>query len=260
VSSVAIVTGAARGIGAACVDALVADGVNVVAVDRCRDDASIPYALGTKAELDAVVARHGTKVLGLVGDVRSQADMNLAVETALEHFGRLDIVVACAGIVIGGTLSTMSDEAYNTVMEVNLGGVRRIFSAAIPAILSQTQPRHGRLIAISSAAGKKGHDLLTAYCASKHGVIGLAKALAAELSSEGITVNTVCPGSTNTPILAASAQIYGLASVDEFIVHQPLGRLLAPSEVAAMVAWVASPQASGVTGDAISVDGGMTAI
>ena len=88
----------------------------------------------------------------------------------------------------------------------------------------------------------------------------LTKAMAAELGPEGITVNSVCPGSTRTAILEASAQVYGLESGEEFVIHQPLGRLLEPGEVAAMVAWIASPQASGITGDAISVDGGMTAI
>ena len=260
-SRVAIVTGAARGIGAACVDALVADGLNVVAVDRCRDDDVVPYALGTKAELDAVVARHDAKVLGLVGDVRSSDDMELAVATAVEHFGRLDVVVAAAGVVIGARgLWAMSDEAYDTVMDVNLGGVRRIFSAAVPAMLDQQIPRSGRLIAISSAAGKKGHDQLAAYCAAKHAVLGLTKAMAAELGPEGITVNSICPGSTRTAILEASAEVYGLESGEEFVIHQPIGRLLEPAEVAAMVAWIASPQASGITGDAVSVDGGMTAI
>jgi NAD(P)-dependent dehydrogenase (short-subunit alcohol dehydrogenase family) len=102
VSRVAIVTGAARGIGAATVDALVNDGYRVIAVDRCRDIAEVPYALATSADLDAVVAHHGDTVLGLVGDVRSASDMQLAVETATRHFGRLDAVVACAGVVAGG--------------------------------------------------------------------------------------------------------------------------------------------------------------
>ena len=91
---VAIVTGAARGIGAATVDALVREDYHVVAVDRCRDSADIPYALATPGDLDDVVARHGDAVLGLVGDVRSATDMQLAVETATRHFGRLDAVVA----------------------------------------------------------------------------------------------------------------------------------------------------------------------
>jgi NAD(P)-dependent dehydrogenase (short-subunit alcohol dehydrogenase family) len=102
VNRVAIVTGAARGIGAATVDVLVNDGYRVVAVDRCRDIPEVPYALATPGDLDAVVAHHGDAVLGLVGDVRSATDMQLAVETAARHFGRLDAVVACAGVVAAG--------------------------------------------------------------------------------------------------------------------------------------------------------------
>ena len=123
---VAIVTGAARGIGAACVDALVGDGYRVVAVDRCRDIPDVPYALATPADLEAVVARHGDRALGLVGDVRSAEDMALAVETAARHFGRLDAVVAAAGVVAaGGPLWEAGDAAVDAVWSVNVLGTRR---------------------------------------------------------------------------------------------------------------------------------------
>ena len=122
---VAIVTGAARGIGAATVDALVNESYRVVAVDRCRDIPEVPYALATPGELDAVVAHHGDAVLGLVGDVRSATDMQLAVETAVRHFGRLDAVVACAGVVAGGgPLWEVSDAAWDAVWSVNVLGTR----------------------------------------------------------------------------------------------------------------------------------------
>ena len=101
-SPVALVTGAARGIGAATVDALVAAGWHVVAVDRCRDVEGIPYAMATPAELDAVVDRHPGRVLGLVGDARSAQDMALAVETAVAQFGSIDAAVASAGVIAGG--------------------------------------------------------------------------------------------------------------------------------------------------------------
>ena len=127
VSRVAIVTGAARGIGAATVDALVNESYRVVAVDRCRDIPDVPYALATPADLDAVVARHGDTVLGLVGDVRSATDMGLAVETATRHFGRLDAVVACAGVLGGGAaLWEVGDAAWDAVWSVNVLGTRRL--------------------------------------------------------------------------------------------------------------------------------------
>ena len=253
-------TGAGRGIGAATVDALVAQGLSVVAVDRCRDDAAVPYALATKKELDAVVGRHGEHALALVGDVRSASDMRLAVETAVEHFGRIDVAVASAGVIAGGQpLWEMSDAGYDAVIDINLHGTRRLFDAAVPHLLRRAEPRQGRLIGVSSAAGLVGLRHLSAYSAAKHGVIGLVKGLACDLAGTGVTANAVCPGSTDTPILAASAALYGLEEVDAFVEHQLVGRLLRPSEPAAMIAWIASEASSGVTGAALSVDGGMTA-
>jgi len=255
---VAIVTGAARGIGAASVDALVAQGLNVICVDRCRDDAALGYRLATKADLDHVVDRHGERALGLVGDVRSSSDMALAVETAVSHFGRLDVVVAAAGVIAGGMpLWEMDDDAARAVMEVNYTGVRNVFLAALPQLRATSQG-HGRLIALSSVAGLSGLRYLAEYVAAKHAVVGLVRGLAHDVAEEGITVNAVCPGSTDTAILAASAALYGLDNVNEFATHQPINRLLSPAEPAAMVAFLASVAASGVTGAAIAVDGGMS--
>jgi SDR family mycofactocin-dependent oxidoreductase len=254
---VAIVTGAARGIGAAAVDALVADGFSVVAVDWCRDLPDVPYALATPSDLDAVVARHGDAVLGLVGDVRAADDMALAVETAVRHFGRLDAVVAAAGVITGGyPLWEMSDAAFAAVMDVNVLGTHRLISAAVPTMLAARTK--GRIVAVASAAGSLGLRHLAAYSAAKHAVVGLIKGVAMDLAETGITANAVSPGSTRTPILEASAALYGLGSVDEFIAQQPIGRLLDPSEPAAMIAWLCSSHASAITGANIPVDGGMT--
>jgi SDR family mycofactocin-dependent oxidoreductase len=259
VTRVALVTGAARGIGAATVDALVADGWNVLAVDRCRDVDGIGYAMATPADLDSVVDRHPGRVLGLVGDARSADDMALAVETAAAQFGRLDAAVACAGVIAGGQpLWELDDDVYEAVVSVNLDAVRRLFSAVVPALLERPEPRHGRLVAVASAASHVGLRHLAAYSAAKHGVIGLVRGLAADLAESGITANAICPGSTRTAMLDASAALYDLASVEEFARHQPIGRLLEPAEPAALVAWLCSEAASGVTGAAVAVDGGMT--
>ena len=256
-SRVAIVTGAARGIGAATVDALVNDGFRVVAVDRCRDIPDIDYAMATPADLDAVVARHGESVLGLVGDVRSKADMDLAVETAVRHFGRLDAVVAAAGVIGGGTtLWETPDAVYDAVMSVNVLGVRRLIEASVPTLLSNG--RYGRIVAVASAASQLGLRHLAAYSAAKHGVVGLIRGVAMDLAETNITANAVSPGSTNTAMLEASARIYRLHSSESFVEQQPIGRLLQPSEVAASIAWLCSPQSSGMTGANLAVDGGMT--
>jgi SDR family mycofactocin-dependent oxidoreductase len=259
-TKVAIVTGAARGIGAAVVDGLVSQGMAVVAVDRCRDEPTLGYAMGSKKELDHVVGRHGDKALGLVGDVRSHDDMELAVETAVSHFGRLDVVVSGAGVIAGGVpLWEMDEAVFDTVIDVNLHGTERLFKAAIPQLLSNEGQR-GRLIAISSAAGLVGVYHAAAYVAAKHGVVGLVRGLASDLSATEITVNAVCPGSTDTSILEASAEMYNLESHHDFGSQQPIGRLLRPQEPAAMVCFLASDAASGVTGAALPVDGGMTSV
>lgn len=259
-SRVAIVTGAGRGIGAAVVDALVNQGMSVVAVDRCRDEPAVPYPLATKRELDSVVSRHGEHALALVADVRSASDMKLAADTALEHWGRIDVAVAAAGVIVGGVPAwEMGDAAWDVVVDINLTGTRRLFDAVVPHLLTQDEPRHGRLVALSSAAGLVGLRHLAAYSAAKHGVVGLVKGLACDLAGTGITANAVCPGSTDTPILAASADLYGMEDPSAFAGQQLIGRLLEPTEPAALVAWLASEAASGVTGAALAVDGGMTA-
>jgi short-subunit dehydrogenase len=258
-SRVAIVTGAARGIGAATVDALVNNGYHVVAVDRCRDIPEISYPLATPADLDAVVNRHGDAVLGLVGDVRSATDMQLAVETAVRHFGRLDVVVAGAGVMGGsGPFWTVSDEQWDAVVSVNVLGVRRLIEAAAPTLIANGKDANSRIVAIASSAGRTGLYNLAAYTASKHAVVGLIRSAAMDLAEHGVTANAVSPGSTRTDILEASAKVYGLKSVEEFGKQQPVGRLLEPNEIAEVILWLCSPESSSVTGADIAADGGMT--
>jgi len=256
---VAVVTGAARGIGAATVDLLVGAGWQVVAVDVCADDPALSYALGTAEELEAVASRHEGLVVAEIGDVRQRADMDRAVATAVGHFGRLDAAVAVAGVVVGGgPVWEMTDEGWDVLFGVNVTGVRHLVDAAVPVLLGAPGPRSGRIVAVASAAGTQGLRRLAAYSASKHAVIGLIKGLAADLAGTGITANAVSPGSTRTAILDASAAIYDLASPEVFASQQLLERLLEPSEVAAMIAWLCSQASSAVTGAALAVDAGMT--
>jgi SDR family mycofactocin-dependent oxidoreductase len=259
---VAIVTGAARGIGAATARRLANDGWRLVLVDRCDDDPHLPYVLGTKEELDATTAACGgdERALAVVADVRDQAALDDATAGALERFGGLDAAVAVAGGIAGGEPAWRTDDAtWATMLAVNLEGVWRLAKATVPAMLERPAPRRGRFVAVSSAGGSLGLPLLSGYSAAKHGVIGFIKSLAAELGPDGITANVVAPGSTRTAMLEASAAVYRLGSSEEFADHHQLRRLVEPDEVAAMLAWICGPDSGAITGAVLAVDAGMTA-
>jgi SDR family mycofactocin-dependent oxidoreductase len=255
---VALVTGAARGIGAATVRRLAANGWSVLAVDITEDVAGLPYAMGTKAELDAVVAGDPRRIRGFPADARDPAAMTAAVAAAETEFGGLDVALAVAGVIGGGVpLWEMPDDAMRAVIDIDLYGPVNLARAAVPALLRRPPPRSGRFIAVASAAATRGLPMLAAYCAAKAGVTGLIRALAVELGDTGITANAVSPGSTATPILDESARLYGLPAAEQFAAQQPMRRLLDPDEVAATLAFLASPASSGMTGAIVPVDGGL---
>jgi SDR family mycofactocin-dependent oxidoreductase len=257
-SRVALVTGAARGIGAATVAALAAGGWRVVAVDRCADDPALPYALGNRAELDQVVAAAGPGVLAVEADTRDPAALAAAVTVAEQRFGGLDAAVAAAGVIAGGVPAwQVPPEQEAAVLAIDLTGVLNLARVTVPALLRRPEPRAGRFLAVASAAASRGLPMLAAYCAAKAGVAGFIRALAVELGGTGVTANAVSPGSTDTPILAESARLYGLPGTESFAAQQPAGRLLDPAEVAAVLAFLAGPGSSGMTGAVVPVDGGL---
>jgi SDR family mycofactocin-dependent oxidoreductase len=255
---VALVTGAARGIGAATVRALATDGWAVLAVDAAADHPALPYALGTRAELAAVADAH-EQVVPWVADVRDAAAMAAAVAEAEQRWGGLDAAVAAAGVMAGGVPQwEVPLEQEQAVLEVNLGGVLALSRAAIPALLRRPAPRSGRFLAVASAAATRGLPMLAAYCAAKSGVAGLVRALGVELADTGVTANAVSPGSTDTAILAETARLYGLAGgAADFANTQPQHRLLDPAEIAAVLAFLAGPGGSAMTGAVVPVDGGL---
>lgn len=262
---VAIVTGAARGIGAATVLRLVADGWSVLAVDAARDDPDLPYALGSGEDLDAVVARarqlgdREDVAVAWHADVRDVGALQAAVAGAEGRWGQLDAAVAVAGVIAGGVpLWEVPARQQQAVLDVDLGGVLNLARVAVPALLRRPEPRQGRFLAVASAAATRGMPLLAAYCAAKAGVAGLVRALAAELGGTGVTANAVSPGSTATAILDESARLYGLPDAQAFAAQQPVGRLLDPDEVAAVLAFLAGPDADAVTGAVVPVDGGLS--
>ena len=258
----AIVTGAARGVGAAVVTRLNADGWSVVAVDRCADDPAVSYPLATVDQLHATVAGCAAqdRVVPLVADVRDERALHDATATAVRAFGGLDAAVAAAGVMVGGPpLWEIDERHYRAAMDVNLDGVWRLARAAIPVMLARPEPRHGRFVAVASAAAHRAMPRLGAYAAAKAGVIGLVRGLAADLAASGVTAHAVSPGSTVTAMLDASAEIYDLDDVNEFARHHLQARLLHPAEVAAAVAWLCGPESSALTGSVLQVDAGLTA-
>ena len=255
---VALVTGAARGIGAATVATLAEAGWRVLAVDRASDDPDLPYHLGTRTELEQVATDAGPNVITAQADVRDVDALARAVATAEDRWGHLDAALAVAGVIAGGVPAwEVPAGQEQAVLDIDLGGVINLARVAVPALLRHPEPRRGRFLAVASAAATRGLPMLAAYCAAKAGVAGFIHALGAELRDSGVTANAVSPGSTATPILDESARLYGLPSADTFAAQQPLGRLLDPAEVAAVLTFLAGDGASGMTGAVVPVDGGL---
>jgi len=260
ITRVALVTGGARGIGAATVSALVARGYGVVVLDAPGQIPGLTYPLSTEEDLHRLREAFGDSVATLSGDVRLLADQHEAVALAKDRFGRLDVVIAAAGVATGGHAAWEHDtEQFNINFEVNVLGVHRSAQAAIPVLLANHEPRTSRFIALASSAAVKGHDRLAAYTASKHAVAGYVKSLAADLGKSGVTANAVLPGSTRTLLLEACAGFYDLDSVEDFAEHHLTGRLLEPREVAEVICFLASEASSALTGALVPADGGMTA-
>ncbi|MEV4788606.1 mycofactocin-coupled SDR family oxidoreductase [Streptomyces tuirus] len=256
---VAVVTGAARGIGAATVRRLAAAGWAVVAVDRCADDPEVPYPLAEPGQLD-VLAEGFELVRTVRADVRDEEGLRAAVDLAEREFGGLDAAVASAAVMLGGgPLWEQTDAQWRTLLDVDVMGVTRLARAAVPALLRRPQPRSGRFVALASAAAHRGLWRLGAYCAAKHAVVGLVRGLACDLRDTGVNAVAVSPGSTRTDMLRATADLYGLPDVDDLADRQLTGRPLEPEEVAAVVAWACSADSFSVTGSVLHADGGFTA-
>ena len=251
---VALITGAARGIGAAVADALADSGWDLVLFDRCADDDGLAYSLASPAELDAVAARTGGTPVH--GDVRSIADL----ESAVSGLDALDAAVAAAGVLVGGSpLWEEEPAALELQLAVNLGGVANLAHVAVPRLLARTEPRRGRFVAIGSATSAKATPRLAGYAASKAGVATLVRSLAAELAGTGVTANVVEPGTTATALLEPSQNVYELPDASGLVAQQIDERVLQPAEVAAGVAWLCSAQSSGVNGAVLPVDAGFSA-
>ncbi len=255
---VALVTGAARGIGAAVVARLAVDGYAVLAVDWCAGPDASPYPMPGVHDLDAVVAPYADAE-AYVADTRDRRALAAAVDVAIARWGRLDVAVAAAGIVAGGRPLWETPEAeLDLLWDVDAKGVWNTAAVTVPAMLAGPEPAGCRFVAIASAAGTHGLFRLAAYNAAKHAVVGLVRGLAADLVGTGVTAVAVSPGSTRTEMLERTAGLYD-ATPAELVDHQLIRRVIEPEEIAALVAFCCSPEGAVVNGGVVHADGGFPA-
>jgi SDR family mycofactocin-dependent oxidoreductase len=260
---VAFITGAARGQGRAHAVRLAADGASIIAVDLCEQIASVPYQLATPDDLAAtvkLVEDTGSRIVAKQGDVRDRTSLASALQAGLDEFGRLDIVVANAGIAP----MQSGDDGWRDVIDVNLTGVYNTIKVAIPTMVKQNTG--GSIVLISSAAGLAGVGSPDAgsvgYAAAKHGVVGLMRVYANLLAGQSIRVNSIHPSGVETPMINNEftrewlAKMAAATDTPGAMGNAMPVEVLQAEDIANAVAWLVSDQARYITGVTLPVDAG----
>lgn len=249
----AVVTGAGRGIGAAIAHAFVAENARVTLIGR---DAETLRA----AAVTLATAHPGRDTLTVAADVSDSASIGQALEQARARFGPIQILINNAGQAASASFIKTDEALWDRMLAVNLTGTYLCTRAVLADMLKSS---YGRIVNIASTAGLRGYPYVAAYTASKHGVVGLTRALALELATSGVTVNAICPGYTDTDIVrdAVSTIVKQTGRSDEealaaLVRTNPQRRLIQPREVAQTALWLCGPHTASITGQCLTIAGG----
>lgn len=263
---VALITGGARGQGRAHAVRLAAEGADVVICDLAAQIDSVPYPMSSPAELEetaALVQATGRRCVAMQADVRELADMQGVVDRAVAELGKVDILVANAGIATNAPIASMPEQMWRDMIDVNLTGVFHTFRAVVPHMVERGG---GRIVATSSIVARMGAANSGHYAAAKWGVLGLVKSLSLEVFEHGITVNAVLPAGVNTAMIQnpATYKIFrpDLAEPtkdDVMPLWEQGGGLIEPEEVAQVVLFLVSDDGRHLNGETVTMSGGMSA-
>ncbi len=267
---VVFVTGGARGQGRSHALAFAREGADIVVCDIAKQIDTVPYGMAVQADLDEtarLVEKLDQRCVAITADVRSTAEVNAAVERAVSEFGRVDVLIANAGVLSLTPVAEMTDQQWDDVIDTDLTGVFKPMRAIIPHMVAQAS---GRIIATASMAGRTGLPTVAHYCAAKWGVIGLVKSVAREVAANGVTVNAVCPTNVDTDMIH-NESFYALfapgvdnpSREDVIPGFQSLNAIPVPwiesIDISNAMMFLASPEARYITGEALHVSAGWNA-